>query len=163
MNMKLLLRGKQVLYETMNIEIVARIFRFLFTIMRRPRPSILNVARAELKDEERGGNFDGEGRDAACAATFQSQLSRNSKGLVLLWNYFLERPSESLSLSAPERTGPTDIIFVSAVRRGGLWRFLLRKRGKSGLLEKAIKCNFAFFLPSLKREARLTSDDDRMP
>ena len=125
----------------------------------------------ELKDEERGGNFDGEGRDAACAATFQSQLSRNSKGLVLLWNYFLERPSESLSLSlslsAPERTGPTDIIFVSAVRRGGLWRFLLRKRGKSGLLEKAIKCNFAFFLPSLKREAmqpaRLTSDDDRMP
>ena len=152
--MKLLLRGKQVLYETMNIEIVARIFRFLFTIMRRPRPSILNVARAELKDEERGGNFDGEGRDAACAATFQSQLSRNSKGLVLLWNYFLERPSESLSLSlslcpGADRADRHHFRFCRQKRRSVA--FPAAKERKKWIVGKSNKMQFCL-LPSFPEE-----------
>ena len=150
--MKLLLRGKQVLYETMNIEIVARIFRFLFTIMRRPRPSILNVARAELKDEERGGNFDGEGRDGRCLRcdfpkpTF-AEFQRSRITLELL-----SRKAERVSLSlcpGADRADRHHFRFCRQKRRSVA--FPAAKERKKWIVGKSNKMQFCL-LPSFPEE-----------
>ena len=80
----------------------------------RVKPSILNVATKVEGLREKSGNLlvkggekmeGGEGRSATAPATFQSHVLRNSKGLVLLWNYFLERPTERVSLFGQARRG----------------------------------------------------------